>query len=165
MKPIRTLLAFTPAAALALGLASFGAVGMVLADSDAGMMDHETVHVIKSPTCSCCSAWVALAREEGYHMKVTDTHDVTSVKLENDIPAGSMWACHTTMIDGYGAEGHVPFAAVFKLLEDRPEVTGIAVPGMPGGSPGMGNDPTARYEVLVFGGDAGAGAVFYQAGL
>jgi hypothetical protein len=164
MKLIKTLLAFTPAAALALGVASFGAAGMAHADNHTGMADHGTMHVTKSPTCGCCGAWVALARKEGYGIEVTDTRDVTSVKLDNDVP-GTMWSCHTAMIDGYVVEGHVPFAALAKLLEERPEIDGIAVPGMPGGSPGMGNDPTARYDVLAFGGEAGEGEIFYQAGL
>ena len=160
MKPITTLLAF----ALANGLAFFGSVGMAHADSHAGMMDHGTMHVTKSPTCGCCGAWVTLAREEGYDIEVTDTRDVTRIKLDNDVP-GAMWACHTAIVDGYVVEGHVPFVAIAKLLKERPEITGIAVPGMPGGSPGMGNDPTARYDVMAFGGDAGKGAVFYRAGL
>lgn len=164
MTLIKTLLAFAPAAALSLGLVSFSAVGIAHADSHSGMMDHGTMHVTKSPTCGCCGAWVALAREEGYDIEVTDTRDVTSVKLDNQIP-GTMWACHTAMIDGYVVEGHVPFAALTKLLEQRPEITGIAVPGMPGGSPGMGNDPTARYDVMSFGDDAADGEIFYQAGL
>jgi len=137
MKPIKTLLAFAPAAVLTLGLASFGVVEMAHAESHSNIADHGTMHVTKSPTCGCCGAWVALAREEGYDSEVTDTADVTSIKLDNDVP-GTMWACHTAMIDGYVVEGHVPF---------------------------MGNDPTARYDVLAFGGDAGDGEVFYQAGL
>lgn len=164
MNPIKTRLALTHAAALTLVLASFGWAGMAQADSHSQMADHGTMHVTKSPTCGCCGAWVALAREEGYDIEVTDTADVTSVKLDAEIPA-NMWACHTAMIDGYVVEGHVPFAALAKLLDERPSVTGIAVPGMPGGSPGMGNDPTTRYDVIAFGGNASAGEVFYQAGL
>lgn len=164
MNAIKTLLAFAPAAALSFGLATLGAAGMGHAETHSDMADHGTLHVTKSPTCGCCGAWVALAREEGYDIDVTDTDDVTRVKVENDVP-DTMWACHTAMIDGYVVEGHVPFAALAKLLEDRPDITGIAVPGMPAGSPGMGNDPTARYDVIAFGGDAGVGKVFYQAGL
>ncbi|WP_187430455.1 hypothetical protein ROLI_006170 [Roseobacter fucihabitans] len=164
MKLIKTLLAITPVAALALGMASFSAVGMAHADSHSDMADHSTMHVTKSPTCGCCGAWVALAREEGYDIEVTDTDDVTDVKLDADVP-GEMWACHTAMIDGYVVEGHVPFAALAQLLEERPDITGIAASGMPFGSPGMGNDPTARYDVMAFGGDAGDGEVFYQVGL
>lgn len=164
MRLITTLLAFTPAAALTFALASFGWADMAHADSHPNMADHGTMHVTKSPTCGCCGAWVALAREEGYDIEVTDTADITSAKLDADIP-GNMWACHTAMIDGYVIEGHVPFAALAKLLKDRPNVTGIAVPGMPVGSPGMGDDPTARYDVIAFGGDANDGEIFYQAGL
>ena len=163
MKLINTLFALAPAAALSLGIASSGAVGMAHAESHSGMEHHGTMHVTKSPTCGCCGAWVALAREEGYHIEVTDTRDVSSVKLENKIP-GDMWACHTATIDGYVVEGHVPFEALLQLLEERPDVRGIAAPGMPAGSPGMGNDPTARYDVLAFGGTAGEGKVFYRAG-
>jgi hypothetical protein len=163
MKSIKTLLAFAPTAALAFGMASFSAVGMAHADTHGDMAHHGTMHVTKSPTCGCCGAWVDLAREEGYDIEITDTRDVTSVKLENGVP-GTMWSCHTAMIDGYVVEGHVPFDALAKLLEDRLEITGIAVPGMPAGSPGMGNDPTARYDVIAFGGEAGEGEVFYQAG-
>ncbi|KQI69183.1 CopG family transcriptional regulator [Loktanella sp. 3ANDIMAR09] len=164
MKPIKTLLTFVPAAVITMSFATFGAVGLAHADSHGGMMDHGTMDVTKSPTCGCCGAWVALAREEGYDIAVTDTADVASVKVDNAVP-GPMWACHTAMIDGYVVEGHVPFAALAKLLEQRPDITGIAVPGMPGGSPGMGNDPAARYDVMAFGGDAGQGDVFYRAGL
>ena len=164
MKPIKTIRAFTPALALALGIATLGWAGMAHADDHVAMSHHGTMHVTKSPTCGCCSAWVALARQEGYDIEVTDTADVTTVKLDADIPS-HMWACHTATVHGYVVEGHVPFEALAKLLEERPDITGIAVPGMPGGSPGMGNDPTARYDVIAFGGDAGDGEVFYQAGL
>lgn len=164
MKPMKTVPAFTPAAALAFGLAYFGMTGMANADSHSNMAEHGTMHVTKSPTCGCCGAWVALARLEGYEVEVTDTRDVTSVKLDAAIP-GEMWACHTAMIGGYVIEGHMPFAVIAKLLDERPDITGIAVPGMPSGSPGMGDDPSARYNVIAFGGDAGKGEVFYQAGL
>lgn len=164
MKLIKTLLNLIPATALALGMASFGLTDMAHAESHSNMADHGTMIVTKSPTCGCCGAWVALARTEGYDVEVIDANDVTNVKLDTGVP-GHMWACHTAMIDGYVVEGHVPFAALAQLLQDRPDIVGIAVPGMPAGSPGMGNDPTARYDVIAFGGDAGEGEVFYRAGL
>ena len=105
-----------------------------------------------------------MARDAGYEIEVTDTRDVTSIKLENEVP-GRMWACHTAVIDGYVIEGHVPFEAVAKLLDERPDIAGIAVPGMPAGSPGMGYDPEARYDVLAFTSEDDAGEIFYQAGL
>ena len=164
MKPIKTLSALTSAFALSLGLTSLGAVGMANADNHYNMPDLGTMLVVKSQTCGCCGAWVALARQEGYYIEVEDTSDVSSVNLDNDVP-DKMRACHTAITDGYVVEGHVPFAALVKLFQERPDITGIAVPGMPGGSPGVGNDPTAQYEAIAFGGDAGEGMFFYKAGL
>ena len=120
MKPIKTIPAFIPALALALGMATFGWAGMAHADDHGAMSHHGTMHVTKSPTCGCCSAWVALARQEGYDIEVTDTADVTTVKLIADIP-GHMWACHTATVHGYVVEGHVPFEALAMLLEARPK--------------------------------------------
>jgi hypothetical protein len=152
------------AAALALGLAGMGGAGMAHAENYTGAADHGIMHVTKSPTCGCCGAWVALAREEGYDVEVTDTQNVNPTKRAAGIP-GDLWSCHTAMIEGYLVEGHVSFDALAKLMEERPDIAGIAVPGMPAGSPGMGDDPTARFDVIAFGGDAGAGEVFYRAGL
>jgi hypothetical protein len=164
MKPIKTIFTILPAAALALGMTMSAMPHMAHADSHSDMSEHGTMHVTKSPTCGCCGAWVALAREEGYDVEVTDTDDVSVAKMDADVP-GTLWACHTAMIDGYVVEGHVPFTAIAKLLEERPDIAGIAVPGMPSGSPGMGNNPTTRYDVIAFGGIAADGEVFYQAGL
>ena len=163
MKLITTLSNYTAAAALALSLSFFAWANTAHAQSQSDMAHHGTMHVTKSPTCGCCGAWVELAREEGYEIEVTDTPDVTGAKLDANVP-GELWACHTATIGGYVVEGHVPFAALSKLLHDKPQVTGIAVPGMPFGSPGMGNNPSARYDVISFGGDAGDGEIFYQAG-
>lgn len=124
---------------------------------------HGTMHVT-SPTCGCCTAWVDLARDEGYSVEVTNTRDYVGPKKEAGVP-GALWGCHTATIDGYVVEGHVPFAAIERLLENRPDITGISAPGMPAGSPGMGNDPDARFDVISFGGDARDGEVFYRAGL
>ena len=75
-----------------------------------------------------------------------------------------LWSCHTATLESYVIEGHVPFEAVEKLLDEQPDITGIAVPGMPMGSPGMGDDPSAVYDVIAWGGEAGAGEVFFTAG-
>ncbi|RED10631.1 DUF411 domain-containing protein [Pontivivens insulae] len=164
MNTYRFALALAPALTFAVGTAFLGYASAAHADTQHEAAAHGTMHVTKSPTCGCCGAWVALAREAGYEVEVTDTRDVTSVKLENEVP-GSMWGCHTAMIDGYVVEGHVPFEALELLLNDRPDVAGIAVAGMPAGSPGMGYDPQAQYEVMAFGGSAGEGAIYYRAGL
>lgn len=163
MKLFKTLPTYKNALILALTVAAFGWAGAAYAQDQTDMVNHGIMHVTKSPTCGCCGAWVALARDEGYEIEVTDTHDVTAVKLDSNVP-GEMWACHTARIGGYVVEGHVPFAALSKLLREKPQITGIAVPGMPAGSPGMGNNPSARYDVISFGDDAGAGDVFFRAG-
>ena len=164
MKSIKTILELAPAAALSIGLTHFGVAFIVNADNDSNITHNGTMNVVISPTCGCCSAWVALAHKEGYDIEVKDIQDVTSVKLDNDVP-DTMWACHTALIDSYVVEGHVPFALLAKLLKERPNITGTAVPGMPGGSPEMGNDPTAKFDVIAFSGDAGEGEVFYKVGL
>lgn len=164
MQTIRKLLAFSALAALALGIFAFGIAGPAHADSHTGMAQHETMHVTKNPTCGCCDAWVALARQQGYDVHIMDTDDITAIKVEALVP-NNVWACHTAVVEGYVVEGHVPFEALSRLLSARPDIAGIAVPGMPYGSPGMGDDPSARYDVIAFGGEAGAGEVFYRAGL
>ena len=172
-RPARALLASLPAAALVLGLVAMapshahadehrGAMGADAAIAD--IADDRTMVVMKTPTCGCCAAWVELARREGFEVEVTDTEDYEGMKAMANVPE-DVWSCHTTRIGGYTVEGHVPFAAVRKLLDERPDVAGIAVPGMPMGSPGMGDDPDARYDVIAYGGAAKPGEVFFRAGI
>lgn len=118
-----------------------------------------TIH--KDPYCGCCTAWADLAEEAGYQVRLIEAEDMGAVKSAAGVPE-MLASCHTAEIDGYVVEGHVPFDALERLLATRPEVTGIAVPGMPVGSPGMGDDPMASYDVIVWGGDAGEGAIFQQ---
>lgn len=155
--------ASSPALTLAIGMAVLGAAGAAHADAPREGATHAAMHVTKSATCGCCGAWVALARDAGFEVTVTDVADVTLAKRDNDVPE-ALWSCHTARIEGYVVEGHVPFEAVERLLRDRPAIAGIAVPGMPMGSPGMGNDPRARYDVMAFGGEARDGAVFLAVG-
>ena len=152
-----------PAVALATGLLTF-APAHAHADTSTPVAGEHTMSVMKTPTCGCCAAWVDLARREGFEVEVTDTEVYTGMKAMADVPE-AMWSCHTTRIGGYTVEGHVPFAAVRKLLDERPDVSGIAVPGMPMGSPGMGDDPDARYDVIAYGGSAKPGEVFLRAGI
>lgn len=159
MKQLK-LFAFLPAFATAAGLSIAGLPDTAHADT---APEPGTMHVTKSPTCGCCTAWVALARREGFAVEVTDTRDYVGPKQEAGVP-NDLWACHTAIVDGYVVEGHVPFAAVKRMLEERPDIKGISTPGMPAGSPGMGDDPNAQFDVIAFGGEADDGAVFYRAG-
>ncbi len=121
------------------------------------------MRVLASPGCGCCHTWADLARARGYAVTVEELTDPEAQKSERGITL-ELASCHTIETDGYVFEGHVPFEALEAVLKDRPDITGLAVPGMPMGSPGMGDDPFARYDVIAFGGEAGAGTVYYRAG-
>lgn len=96
----------------------------------------KTATVWKSPTCGCCTGWVSYLERNGYTVKTIETDDLDPLKDRMGVPE-PMRSCHTAKIDGYVIEGHVPVEAIDKLLKERPQVTGIASPGMPMGSPGM----------------------------
>jgi hypothetical protein len=95
-----------------------------------------TIEVYKSPTCGCCSAWVTRLRDSGYSVRTTDTEQLDELKTRHRVPKQAQ-SCHTALVAGYVVEGHVPIADVQRLLKERPAIAGIAVPGMPVGSPGM----------------------------
>ena len=108
------------------------------------------IKVYKSPTCGCCEKWVEHLRTEGFAVVTHDVADVTPIKLENGVKP-ELSACHTAFVDGYVVEGHVPASDIRRLLAERPSVAGLAVPGMPVGSPGMEGPKPVPYEVLSFG--------------
>jgi len=94
------------------------------------------VEVFKDPSCGCCSLWVEHLRAAGFAVRTTNTSDLIGVKRTHGVPA-ELQTCHTAVVDGYVIEGHVPPSDVIALLETRPAVAGLGVPGMPVGSPGM----------------------------
>lgn len=94
------------------------------------------VRVYKTPTCGCCGAWVDHLRASGFEAEVQDLPDLTPIVRRLGVPE-PLRSCHTGEIAGYFLEGHVPAADVVRLLEQRPRALGLAVPGMPVGSPGM----------------------------
>lgn len=116
--------------------------------------EEQTVHemiVYRSPTCGCCTDWVGYMEEHGYTVTVEEVQDLAAVKAEHGVPP-TMQSCHTAVIDGYVVEGHVPVEDVEQLLSERLDVVGIAVPGMPIGSPGMevaGAEPQP-FNVVTF---------------
>lgn len=138
------------------GTAMLAALGPIAAHA---AVEAPAMHVTKTPTCGCCGAWVDLARQVGFEVTVTDTDDYVGMKTAQAVPE-ALWSCHTATIGGYVIEGHVPFAAIRKLLAERPAITGLAVPGMPGDSPGMAGGADAVVPVTAWGGDAGDGAPF-----
>ncbi len=111
--------------------------------------DKPKMTVYKSPSCGCCVAWVKHMRKAGYTVETVDKMTMVPTKKALSVP-NTMWACHTAVVDGRVIEGHVPASAVDQLLAEKTKIYGIAAPGMPAGSPGMGDDPAARYDVVTF---------------
>lgn len=94
------------------------------------------VTVYKSPSCGCCGKWVEHMRNAGFTVEVRDVDNVHPVKMRVGVPVGK-GSCHTAEVAGYFLEGHVPAADVKRLVTEKPAAKGLAVPGMPAGSPGM----------------------------
>ncbi len=101
--------------------------------------------VYRSSSCGCCSNYIGYLKRNGIEVEDAKTDDMSLVKEEHNIP-GDMESCHTMMIDGYVFEGHIPLEAVQKVLAEKPDIQGIAMPGMPSGSPGM---PGAKSTLMV----------------
>jgi len=113
------------------------------------------ITVYKSPTCGCCSAWIDHMKANGYTVVSKNVEDMETIKQVLGVP-NPFQSCHTAMVDGYIVEGHVPAADVSRMLAEKPKVTGIAVPGMPAGSPGMEVGSVDNYDVLLFKPDGSA---------
>ena len=109
----------------------------------------ETITVYKSPTCGCCIKWVNHLQENGFNVEAINRQDLNGVKTEAGIPR-QLASCHTAKIGGYVIEGHVPAGDIKRLLKERPDVSGLTVPGMPMGSPGMEGNRQDKYDVLTF---------------
>jgi len=107
------------------------------------------ITVYKTPTCGCCAKWVDHMRANGFAPKVEDLPNLTAVKTSAGIPP-QLQSCHTSMVQGYAIEGHVPADVVRQLLKEKPKVVGIAVPGMPMGSPGMEGPYSEKYNIIAF---------------
>lgn len=134
-------------------LARFAAFPIIsiLAGGRAGPQSRQPMTVYKSPSCGCCGKWVEHVRSAGFTVTIKDVNDLEPVKKELGIPA-ALASCHTAVVGPYLVEGHVPADVISKMLTDKPNGRGIAVPGMPVGSPGMEVPGTApdRYDVLLF---------------
>ncbi|MGY0219563.1 DUF411 domain-containing protein [Endozoicomonadaceae bacterium StTr2] len=112
------------------------------------------VMLFKSPTCGCCTEWAKHMEDNGFKVMNHDVQNISRYKQKAGVPA-ELQSCHTAMIGNYAIEGHVPAADIIRLLQEQPEsVKGLAVPGMPVGSPGMeyGNRKD-DYNVVSFGQD------------
>jgi hypothetical protein len=120
------------------------------------------VEVWKSPTCGCCNDWILHLQQNGFKVSVNEVRSTAPVRAQLGMPS-QYGSCHTAKIGGYLVEGHVPARDIKRLLSERPQAVGLAVPGMPVGSPGMDapvyggrRDP---YDVLLVSRD-GTASVF-----
>lgn len=108
------------------------------------------VTVYKDPNCGCCKNWIEHLRKHAFEVSARDTSDLAGIKTANRVPE-QLYSCHTALIGGYVVEGHVPAADIRRLLQEKPRIAGIAVPGMPIGSPGMEQGSRVdRYDVIAF---------------
>lgn len=105
--------------------------------------------VYKDPNCGCCNGWVDHVRAAGFDVTVRNEGDMSGMKKRFGVPT-ELTSCHTAEIGGYVVEGHVPASAIHKLLAERPSAKGLAVPGMPIGSPGMEGENPSPYDVMLF---------------
>lgn len=134
---------------------SLGAIlslALLLTASPSRAQTSPSMEIYKSPTCGCCSKWVEHVREHGFVARVSDISDqaLDRLKAQHGIPRTAQ-SCHTALVGGYFVEGHVPAAEIRRLLKERPAIAGLAVAGMPLGSPGMEvpGTPAQTYNVIA----------------
>jgi len=107
-----------------------------------------TIIVYKNESCGCCELWVKHLQRNGLAVKAHNVPDPDQYRIKSGLPE-KLSACHTAVVDGYVIQGHVPAREIKRLLADRPKAKGLAVPGMPAGSPGMESDRPEPYDVLL----------------
>jgi len=131
--------------ALVLAATVAGVGGLAIAAPSPG----PEISVYKNASCGCCKKWVEHLQAAGFRVTVHDTSNLAGVMERYGVPR-KLTACHTAVVDGYVIEGHVPADVIQRLLKERPGIAGVAVPGMPAGSPGMESETPARFYILTF---------------
>src|SRR6266536_1397048 len=122
--------------------------GITVSSARAGEARNATL--FKDPQCSCCEGYADYLRGNGFDVKVVNTHDLAMMNEQHGVPA-ELQGCHVTMIDGYVVGGHVPVKVIKRLLSEKPAITGITLPGMPNGSPGMYGKKTEPFQIYEIG--------------
>lgn len=144
--------------AITLGIAGAATAAYVATDSDtrpslvasAAAQSAEPVTIWRDPGCGCCDAYAEYLRAEGFAVDVIDDRDFDQRSIEMGVPERGI-GCHLAMIDGYVVSGLVPSEIIERLLEERPDITGITLPGMPGNAPGMAPAKTGTLRTYAFG--------------
>lgn len=143
---------------ITLGIAGAATAAYVATDSDtrptlvasAAAQSAEPVTIWRSPGCGCCDAYAEYLRAEGFAVTVIDDRDFDQRSVEMGVPERGI-GCHLAMIDGYVVSGLVPSEIIERLLDERPDITGITLPGMPGNAPGMAPSKTGTLRTYAFG--------------
>lgn len=131
-------------------VSAFALLGLMSAHTNhASAAKPIAIKVYKTPQCGCCKGWVKHLQANGFQVETFDMPDLSSVKQKYGV-APALQACHTAVVNGYVVEGHVPADVIMKLLKEHPAVAGVAVPGMPSGSPGMEGALKQKYDVYTF---------------
>jgi hypothetical protein len=125
-------------------------LGIMLGAAPASAPAARDAILYKDPQCGCCDAYADHLRASGIDVTVKPSIDLATIKRQHGVP-GPLEGCHTMLVDGYVVEGHVPIATLLRLLTERPAIRGIALPGMPAGSPGMGGKKTAPFTIYAIG--------------
>ena len=110
------------------------------------VVEAKTITVYKSQTCGCCGVYITYLRNRGFDVNVETMDDMDAIKKKYDIPEDKQ-SCHTSIIDDYVVEGHVPLEAINKMLDEKPTINGIALPDMPAGSPGMPGNKQGLFTI------------------
>lgn len=139
-------------------VAAFAAVTLLPAASTFAATDGD-IAVYKDPNCGCCTLWAEAYEKAGYRVRVVEERDLISLKQKLGVPL-NIQGCHTAVYRGQFLEGHVPLEAT-RMLAGRADLAGLVVPGMPAGSLGMGDDPSASYDVIGVGKD-GRTSIFLE---
>jgi hypothetical protein len=136
-------------------LAGAAAVGLqpIPGAGQSASLTPSPIFALRNPGCTCCEGWARHLRENGLEVQLHDSPALDEVKRRLGVPE-DLESCHTAIVEGYRVEGHVPAPFIKKLLEEKPAVLGIAVAGMPIGSPGMEGPNPQPYEVIAFGGQS-----------
>lgn len=138
---------------LLLGLAAFVLFGFYYLNSPSQQSDSDwpLVTVYKNAGCGCCNDWITHLKQNGFDVKAHNVDNMSRYKDQAKLGPG-MGSCHTAFVDGYAIEGHVPAQDIKRLLTQRPDVSGLTVPAMPIGTPGMeiAGQPAQAYQVISY---------------
>jgi hypothetical protein len=131
-------------------VSAFALLGLLSAHSNnATAAKPVAIKVYKTPQCGCCKGWIQHLKANGFQVEAIDMPDLSMVKEKYGVKP-ALQSCHTAVVNGYVVEGHVPADVIQKLIKEHPAVAGLAVPGMPAGSPGMEGAIKQAYEVYTF---------------